>query len=123
MAGGSGHHTPPVDAALILAIRTEINEAVKPICEKLDGMTERLANGDTRFALQEARIKAIEDRCLQHQALIRRGGKPAADADTEKMGVKKEMNPVVLAVITAAIAGPVGALAVFLLRGAAEAAK
>lgn len=122
MAAGSGHHQPPVDAALILAIRNEINEAVRPVCDKLDGMTERLAAGDTRFALQEARLAALENRCQQHQALIRGKGKSSAEADTEKMG-KKELNPVLLAVITAAVAGPVGALAVFLLKGAAETAK
>ena len=83
---------PHSDPALILAIRQEIDQANRPIHQKLDEINSRLGKGDTHIALMEQRINDIDDRC------------PSRNISTEDHHAKKkEMNPFALAAITAVI--------------------
>lgn len=89
------------DPALILAIRQEIDQALQPVSVKIDAINSRLATGDTALALLKQEIAT-------HVA------REPGTGRTEK---KKEMNPILLALISGAV-GSVGSVAaVWLLVG------
>lgn len=93
------------DPALILAIRQEVEAAIAPMAKDVREIYQRLGRGDTAFALMEQRIDAMS----------------AAAAPTDRTTRRREINPIVLIVITAAISGPVGAIASGLMQmGAAK---
>lgn len=102
----SGEH----DAALILAIRQEVEAALLPVREKLESIDGRLALGDTKIALFDQRLGGVETQCSRHR--------------TDRMEKKKDMNPILLALISGAV-GSVGSVVAlwFLIGVGQQAAK
>lgn len=82
------------DPALILAIRQEIDQALLPVAAKIDSITARLATGDTALALLKQEISAHVSR----------------EPGSARIEKKKDMNPIVLALVGGAV-GAVGAVA------------
>jgi hypothetical protein len=87
-----GDHDGP-DPVLLLAIRGEIEGALRPVREDLQQITSRLAAGDTTIALLSQRFDTQEKRCQRHDAL-----QPKTDKTT-----RREMNPILMAAVTAIV--------------------
>lgn len=97
-----------LDPRIALALITEIHALEGRLGGRFDTlqstMHNRFEEGSAQFGNLNARVEGLEERCQ----------------DGTKAHRKKEMNPVVLAMIVAAISGPVTGLSMFLLTGAAK---
>lgn len=98
------YYQEPVNAAFILAMRNELKDALNPINDKLETIESRMAEGNTKFALHDARINNLEDGNGTTTALVRK--KPSL---WDKFGIA-----ILIGAATAigSVAGP-GILAIF----------
>jgi hypothetical protein len=94
MAGSGQHHAreEQADAVLLLAIRQEVEEALQPCMRKIDAMSDRLAAGDTAFALLRQQQEQQTARCLQHRE------------GTDRLSKRREMHPLLLVAISTVVA-------------------
>lgn len=102
MSSKSGEHA--IDPVLLLAIRNEVDQALHPVSEKLDTITERLSRGDGDFRLIQQEMNNIKIRC-------------------DKNCEEKPMNPWVAAFVTGGLSAVGTATAFWFLSGVAIHAK
>jgi hypothetical protein len=103
------------DAILLLAIRQEVEEALQPCMRKVDAINDRLAAGDTAFALLRQEQQQQQQRCLQH------GREPATDRQDRK---PKDLHPLLLVAASTVVSSLTSLTLLWWLGGlAAQAAK
>jgi hypothetical protein len=116
MASGQHHQRDDrPDAILLLAIRQEVEEALQPCMRKVDAINDRLAAGDTAFALLRQEQQQQAARCREH------GREPATDRQGRK---PKELHPLIMVAVSTVVASLTSLTLLWWLSGiASQAAK